>query len=233
MITSIRPLCFAVLAVLAAPSYGTILVIQPPGDHRPALSSDFAKTIGLNQQADDFILTGPETVKGIYVWGSYAANPATPPTDSFTVRFFTDNGSGNPNTSPFYYLTELTPAYRVDSGYQSTGSNTVYEFGLDLNPVLNLSAGITYYLSVVNDTNATNYWNWLESPSADTRWHRDGDYASTNDWSPFEGNFSIAVSTENAAAGAWNVPAPGTLWLFGIGLAGLMGRRKQPCSPTF
>ena len=126
-----------------------------------AIASDFSSFAqgGSYQCADDFILSSASQLTGLNWWGIYAFDNIVQGPDAFTVRIFSDAGI-TPSSSPLFEFS-LGDLGRVDTGVDSFGLEVYAYSGLLPSPV-NLESGTTYWLSIVNNTeaNATDNWFW-------------------------------------------------------------------------
>ena len=164
------------------------------------------------QRIDDFILqTGSTSFNSITWYGSYYNGFAY--SDDFTIRIFSDNGSGAPSQNSFQQLNLITTPIR--SLYQEPTLTYMYSVGIsqvDLNP------DQQYWLSIFNNRHGlSSYWVWTTSTdqigNAHFRW---GDAFP---WSPESKPLGYAFSLANVSA----VPLPAAFWLFAAGLIGLLG----------
>jgi len=225
----VRALIAATLLLAATPTLAGIKFSQ--GSFSPAgVISDFAKAFGINQQADNFSLAVDSPISALLFWGSYGSGASTPgsePADDFTIRFFADNGSGDPATTPDIQLTGLT-VQRQDTGVATTSGSNVFRYSVDLSAeALSFAPSTTYYLSVVNNTTSTTAWAWSYSNSGldDTRWSRGTNVSDNQAWN----RQSNEPEQNEDLAFQLAVPAPGPLALMAIGGAALLGvtRRRR------
>ena len=172
-----------------------------------------------NQVADDFSLTPlANTILDVHWWGIYFST-GTPGTDDFTIRIFEDNG-GVPKTD-WYREFEVGDVGRVDTGIDELGIYDIYQYETDI-PATPLTAGTTYWLSIVNDTAGDVDDNWYWGLSDDGG----GNGASRgNDgeiWTTHARNVDVAFQLTGNV-----VPEASTYLLFGLGTLGLMVWRKR------
>ena len=128
------------------------------------ISAPFTVT---NQTADDFALqSGNNTIRDIHWWGIYLLDN-TPGTDDFTIRIFEDDG-GKPSAINFQTVFTGNPG-RADTGFDHTPLSglfiaDLYEYWVEV-PALTLTAGTTYWLSIVNNTSDddNDTWAWVTS----------------------------------------------------------------------
>ena len=166
--------------------------------------------------ADDFVLQpGATTITGIEWTGTYwNADTPTATTDNFTIQIFADN-SGQPG-APLYILPIGSPG-RTDTGidifiFQTT--RNLYSYLAPITP-LTLTPGVTYWLSIVNNTSAdtNDNWDW----SIDTSGGNAAAHSAFAPWNttPYAADFQL-------------VPEPATLALAGLAFAAVgMARRRN------
>ncbi len=203
------------------------------------LQSDFDG--GGLQVADDFTLNaGASTVTDIHWWGFYQPNTATPPADTFTVRIFAQGTNGLPLAAPLFEVnagaagrTATGGQFDVRDGFTANppivATFDIYEYWVDIAP-LTLVAGTRYWLSVVNDTTGDpdHDWKWSISAGGNTTPNvlrfADGDpwFISANFNALFDRAF---ILTDDNLTG--DIPEPGTLALFAIGLTGFGFIRRR------
>lgn len=170
------------------------------------------------EQADDFSLAeGFHTIADIHWWGVYAtANTAG--TDDFTVRIFEDDG-GAPGTTPFFELA-AGEVDRTVFGVSNIGL-TVYRYDLLIDPLV-LTPNTTYWLSILNNTSSdiNDDWYWSEALDLGNNWTRTEDGGA---WSQ-EINAELAFYLTGSSA---VVPEPASVGLLGLGLLGLIARKRS------
>lgn len=195
--------CLAVL--LFSTAHAVEITQAPLGEGNGALS--VAPNAGF-QVADDFQFTNDVSLTNISWWGSYDGAPLSP--ESFIVRIFGDNGSGDPS------VTHLLETSFSGTGVSSDGlvdfyGATVYRYDVTLASALALAGGVNYYLSVYinDDIGSPSNWYWLESANGDNvGWSRelDGDVWTNN-------NQTLNMSYRLTAGPVATVPTPATLLL--------------------
>lgn len=198
------------LIILPLPASAVILEQAPLDGGDGSLS---VGPSGIQIATDDFQFANTIQLTNIRWWGSY--DPAAPVTESFTVRLFADDGSGNPETNAFF---ETTFAGNGDSssGLVDLFGGTVYQYDLGVNQLL--QGGADYYLSVFNNDGAQD-WYWLESATGNnTGWSRAADGDAWNfDASTLNMSFQLTGV----------IPEPATLLLMILPLLWLCKRTKR------
>jgi hypothetical protein len=198
----------------------------PPPTTATVADSDFARPA---QWADDFILSAAlgTTITDVHWWGTYVRDSLGDPlpTDDFTVRIFASAGGSTPKPqdTPIYDV-HLGAVSRADSGINIFINTNVYEYQAFIPPVT-LSADTRYWLSIVNDTTLTNYWQWPMVNSNSTSGNsatRMNDAASWTSVTPFyESAFRLTGDA---------IPEPASLVIWFVGVAcGACGVRRRKC----
>ena len=180
-------------------------------DQDNAFASDFDFP---EQAADEFVLLpGRSTVTDVHWWGAYGFADNLPDgDDDFTIRIFGDAG-GAPTDNPIHEFA-VGAVDRVDSGLDIASAD-IFEYWTFV-PATQLTAGDTYWLSIVNNTPSdSDDWFWANSSerTGDNSWFRvnDGDawIAST----AFDKDLAFKLTGP--------IPEPVTAALGVLGLAGL------------
>ncbi|MEH6591614.1 MAG: hypothetical protein V7746_15245 [Halioglobus sp.] len=219
-----------VLFFVAVTSHAdTVFDQSPPGTDGRV--SDFTAGF-VDQQAQSFTLAADTSIETIEAFGFYSSGL---PDDYFTVRIFLDNGGGSPAINPTTDLTLL--AVRVATGGNALSGANIYRYTFSLAAPLALTAGTPYYLSIVNNTNNAERWNWstFGGTGGDLlRWNRASDVSA---WS--SGTTNLAFLLADGVTPPVSGPAPEprvvpTLPLFGLMLmsvgvfvVGALGLRRR------
>jgi hypothetical protein len=209
-----------VLAIWSPPAKAVVLYDN--GSYDPLAEGYYnSNENGLYLSYDDFTLANPATISDVHWWGVYLTGPTSP--DVFTYIIRTNPGGGGPPgaeiaSGPLSDLV-VTDTGNTLPGPGEIGTVEVYQYDADT-AGLYLPAG-DYYLSIIE--NATegadpDSWCWCESnPSAgDTYLYAQKQYQE------FEGPYPVSLAFNLTGE---PVPEPATITLFGLCLAGLVGRQ--------
>jgi hypothetical protein len=214
----------ALLVVGAQPSSGNTIFSQAVVNNGIAYTSDFGNG---QQQADNFSLASGTNLVSVRWWGAYLSG-AVPATSNFQVRLFNAAGSV-PAINPFYdqAVTNVAP---VATALTTSGGKTVYEFFANV-PTVALAGSTTYFLSLVENSAATNFaWS---ADGGGSNFFRGAD---GNSWtlSSFNDNMAFTLSNPSPAF----VPLPPAAWaglalMAALGVHRLAGQRSRaaefPC----
>lgn len=176
--------------------------------------------------ADDFSLMNPNTtIRSIHWRGRYSGTDNAPTVDDvFTLRIYSD--STGPNTE-LHEFTIGNMVNRTDTGLD-IGAADIFDYSANITATT-LTAGTTYWLSIINDTtaDADDDWVWIFANNVNTAGNNA--YSSTNDGSSWTQLTSPTVAysfrLDDAAVSA--VPVPAAVWLMGSALAGLFGFTRR------
>jgi hypothetical protein len=122
------------------------------------------ETGSISRAADDFVLqAGSNVIRDVHWWGVYRPNSPLP-VDNFFIRIYADvNGSPAAVGSPLYEVS-VGIVDRTDTGI-NTNNLDVYAYSTVI-PDITLTAGTTYWLSIVNNV-AGSTWYWSIDLPAD------------------------------------------------------------------
>jgi hypothetical protein len=181
----------------------TVIFSQPVDAGAVGFISDFG---GDAQEADNFVLGSPAVLGTVRWWGGYDSNDVQ--TDSFVIRLFDDNGAGLPQIDPFLE-TPAAPTRQLTGLTDPLGAD-LYLYSSELAAGVPLAGGTVYYLSIVNDTSAGNWFWALDGIGND--FSREADGLPWEEF-PTDGNhaFELSAVPEPTTASLWGI---GALWLF-------------------
>lgn len=214
------------LWMAVASAQAAVIIEQPlvDPDADGVLSAVDGQPAG-SESADSFVVTESLILSSIQWWGVYF--PEQPlPTDSFTVRIFTD-AAGAPDTVPIAEATGVAPT-RSDTGLFDIYAGTIFEYETTALSGILLNPG-TYYLSVVNvfDPYSAD-WYWAQGSGGDgSNWGRDPSVSL--DWYSSAGSglgdFDLAYRLVGEVESG-EVPVPATFLLALPGLLLLYRMRR-------
>lgn len=196
-------LCLGVVGTTQA-----AVVYENLPDYFNAFFSDSGGNFPTQAIADDFNLGSNTSIGAVSVWGVYYPNNVQ--VDNFTIKIYSDGG-GLPGT--LLYSGAPASTNSVYTGVDAFGVG-VYETSMTLASAFNAAGGTSYWLSVINNTNLGSDWGWVTSSD------------------DFNGAFTLD------SGGSWNqlgsssafrlydVPAPSSLALVGLGGLCAMRRRR-------
>ncbi|MBI3272842.1 MAG: HYR domain-containing protein [Planctomycetes bacterium] len=118
------------------------------------------------QLADDFKVTSSGSINHVNWSGSYFTTdlPTSTTSIQFRIRFFNDNGGGSPQNNPVN--DQLVAASVTWSGVIFEGRK-IYSFGADLPTAFSATAGVLYWISILEEDSSTSginkTWRWANS----------------------------------------------------------------------
>ena len=213
----------------------TLVVLLVLAAFSAAQASTYSQALNLNgdggpysypnqQIADAFQLAAPATLSTLSWYGDNFAL-SFPPTVAFTINLYADAG-GLPASSPF--SSQSVTASAVDTGLSEgdccSAKAEIFLFNATLPSGVGLSAGTTYWLSVVDVSASNNIFRWANGTSA---WG--GDFGNAwgvpGSWGNLTGLRAQSAYDLNPTSA---VPEPASFALLGSGIVGLAGvlRRK-------
>lgn len=200
-------------SLLSLPSMASAAIIFSQGFNPSSFgangASDFASNI---QKADNFSIAQDNILGSISWQGIYIGANTMPAADNFTLRIFADSGSNTtPSQTPFWSENVGNLITRTVA-VPPTPFNDLFTYKANLSAGVSLTAGTTYWLSIVNDTsnNPLNDWSWAASSTTGSAATRAID---SDTWVTGNGTFQFQLTA---------VPVPGAIWFLGSGLLGLV-----------
>lgn len=192
----------------------------------PASNSDIVSRHGTGGPvlADDFTSSISGTVTSVEWWGS--APLSATGLDLWEITFHADNAGTPLATSPSGGISQ----HFVSAAGSDSDGDGIYHYLADWNPMdLFVSAGVDYWFSVANGSGSS--WTWANGLFPTVGSEQYDAAVSTGvgpNGGPHFGPWESIVDTDFAFR-INAVPAPAPLWLFAVGLIGLMGvaRRKK------
>lgn len=224
----ILPLLLAALALPFGSTVQAATIYENYGVGGPDLAngsrSDFDDAAP-RQVADDFELQpGASTLEDLHWWGLYTTSGPLD-ADNFSVRIYSDGGLGKPVVAPDILQLDFNGAANRTATGDSVFGFDIYTYSLDISALV-LTAGTTYWLSIVNETTAATGYDWYWSTADELAGNgvfRNEDALSNGVW--FAENRELAFYLTGPGAPP-SVPVPGTLLLVGPALL-LLGRRRR------
>jgi MYXO-CTERM domain-containing protein len=215
------------MAVLAAPVYGDTVDNIIFGNPDPTIVGGFVSDRDGNfqQELDDFALqVGANTITDLHWWGFYNGYNGYAAYDDFTIKIYKES-NGKPNMYSYVTL-DASSVMRTNTGEDApSGPGDLYEYWLDID-ALELEAGETYYLSILNDTdNDYDSWSWATQSGYGDHWYRQdwfGNWILSS--TPIDMAFYI---TGPGTTSVVPVPQSAALGLLGFAIVGVLRRRTR------
>ena len=196
-------------SLLSLPSMASAAIIFSQGFNPSSFAGNGNSDFGSNtQKADNFTLL-QDSILGSVSWQGIYHGGATPLADNFTLRLFQNNASNLPNTTFFW-------SENVGNLIPGPGDplpvDGLVTYKATLSAGVSLTAGTTYWLSIVNNVGTSNLndWGWAASSINGSAASRSFD---TDSWVNNNGDFQFQLTS---------VPVPGAIWFLGSGLLGLV-----------
>lgn len=217
----------ASLLMTCAIQAGPIIYDNGSPDFVNAYYSDKTPGIGGGiESASNFALGADNILADIHWWGGYGISSFAHSADNFTVYIYNDSG-GSPGTVA--HTIPVGAPTRTDTGVNLFLSIDIFAYEYDLPIPIALTAGTTYWLSILNDTTGDpgGEWLWATSNGLSGDDHsRNLNAGAPDPWGDLEVEFAYHLTGPDPSG----VPDAGsTLPLLGtalIGLAWLRFRRE-------
>ncbi len=151
------------------------------------------------ERAESVMLADDGVIEHVRFWGGYLSNGigvgVTPSIDRFELRVFADAG-GLPAETPLFVI-PLTQKTRTLSGATDTTFNAVveFEYTAELEIGLLLQGGVTYWVSIVNDTTDSpgSVWGWITADAEGLDTHASRQTSGGSTWEATGGRLSLEL----------------------------------------
>ena len=223
----VQRVAMAALLSLSSVALQAAVLYNQPGSTLPGQRS--ADLISGRAVFDDFTLATDALVTRVEWTGGIvsAANPsgvATAPDVSFFLSLRTDDGFGAPDPNALAVLTNFTVVPGL--ALSSSNSQAVFQYGLDLQSAVNLSANTRYWLQITAlftgpSSDNTLHWDWSFGGGGNGLSYafQPGPGANANGYASFQSDMSFSVIGTSGNT----VPEPSGLVLLALGCAAAVG----------
>jgi hypothetical protein len=220
-------IAIATLMILSSVSLQAAVLYSQPGSTLPGQRS--ADLSSGRAVFDDFTLAADAQMTRVEWTGGIvsAANPsgvATAPAVSFFLSLRADDGLGAPDPNALAVLTNFTVVPGL--ALSSSNSQAVFNYGLDLQSAVNLSANTRYWLQITAlftgpSTDNTLHWDWSFGSGGNGLSYafQPGPGANANGYASFQSDMSFSIIGTSGAT----VPESSGLVLLALGFAAAAG----------
>jgi hypothetical protein len=163
--------------------------------------------------ADDFVLGGSDTIRGV-TWQGANSPSGAPGPDAFRILIYGDPIDPSSLLASF----DVGAANRAEAGSTIGAGDILYNYWANLDGGFAATAGTRYWISIVNTApvDPIDLWTWAGTFAGSGR----GSFTNGQTW------FSQASQTNFTLDNA-PIPEPATLTLVALGLVGLVRARKH------
>lgn len=172
--------------------------------------NSFPAEINGGQQADDWVASSATQINVFRWWGT---QPGSGPNDgSFTLRVFSNSG-GMPGSLLNSFA--IGNSYsRINTGQSDSNGRDIYQYDANIG-AFNPIAGVTYWLSIVNDSSISGspifLWHQGSGPN-----NLHAFRFQTGSWNSLDGDMAFELVS---------IPTPGALAL--LAMAAIGGKRRR------
>ncbi len=202
-------------SLLSLPSMASAAIIFSQGFNPSSFTGNGSSDFGSNNQKADNFTVQQDSILGSVSWLGLYHGGATPSADNFTLRLFQSNASNLPNTT--FFWSENVSNLITRTATPSTTFAGLFTYEATLSAGVSLTAGTTYWLSIVNNVGTSNLndWGWAASSLTGSAASRSFD---TESWVNSNGTYQFQLTS---------VPVPGAIWFLGSGLLGLVFSKRK------